>query len=469
MHALRDVRVSPTGPASRSPPAIPIRTSGSSRTFCQRRHAITGPMRRPSDVCPERTEKVSSPCTVQRVREASRDQRLAPVSASLCLASSTVLSAQTTGRTSGDSSPTLRGARPGVTVEQQPRASRGLATATSGRTASTGCRRAARATIDSREPERRSAPSRKQRRFARLDGHCRLRAHATRPRSRSSSRVGASHRPTSTTTGTNYTSNVIARLRSTGTTPTSSRRIPASRPTRATPKGASLPWPSTARLRAENQWIIDGVNTTNVNKGAQGKAINNEFVQEVEVKTGGYSVEYGRALGGVVNVVTKSGGNAFHGDGFVYYDSTGTAADEAIQARRLRARPDARRRRRSPGLRRRPRRFPPQGPPVVLRRVQPGQHQLRGVAGPGVHHVSTEDRFPLDAADNLYSGKLTWNAASSTRSSVPSSPILRRAPGRPQPTRGRALAGGWSTPPSTPCRRHGTPPEHRGAPTSAFA
>ena len=56
-------------------------------------------------------------------------------------------------------------------------------------------------------------------------------------------------------------------------------------------------------------------------KGVQGKAINNEFVQEVEVKTGGYQAEYGRALGGVINVITKSGGNAFHGDAFVYYDS----------------------------------------------------------------------------------------------------------------------------------------------------
>ncbi len=73
----------------------------------------------------------------------------------------------------------------------------------------------------------------------------------------------------------------------------------------------------------ENQWIIDGVNTTDVFKGIQGKAINNEFVQEVEVKTGGYQAEYGRALGGFVNVITKSGGNAVPRGAFLYYDSTG--------------------------------------------------------------------------------------------------------------------------------------------------
>ena len=66
-------------------------------------------------------------------------------------------------------------------------------------------------------------------------------------------------------------------------------------------------------------------------QGIQGKAINNEFIQEVEVKTGGYQAEYGRALGGIVNVITKSGGNEFHGDGFVYYDSTGTAAESELK------------------------------------------------------------------------------------------------------------------------------------------
>ena len=72
-------------------------------------------------------------------------------------------------------------------------------------------------------------------------------------------------------------------------------------------------------------------------KGTQGKAINNEFVQEVEVKTGGYQAEYGRALGGVINVITKSGGNAFHGDGFVYYDSAARAAEKQYQAGRISA------------------------------------------------------------------------------------------------------------------------------------
>src|SRR5262249_41525487 len=51
-------------------------------------------------------------------------------------------------------------------------------------------------------------------------------------------------------------------------------------------------------------------------------------IQEVEVKTGGYQAEYGRNTGGVINVVTKSGGNEFHGDLFGYYNSPGMSANE---------------------------------------------------------------------------------------------------------------------------------------------
>jgi hypothetical protein len=71
---------------------------------------------------------------------------------------------------------------------------------------------------------------------------------------------------------------------------------------------------------AENQYIIDGLNTTGVEVGTQGKTLNFDFIQEVEVKTGGLGAEYGRMTGGAVNVITKSGGNAFHGDGFGFFE-----------------------------------------------------------------------------------------------------------------------------------------------------
>ncbi len=85
----------------------------------------------------------------------------------------------------------------------------------------------------------------------------------------------------------------------------------------------------------ENAYIIDGVNTTGVKTGGQAKQLNNEFVQEVEVKTGGYEAEFGRVLGGTINVVTKSGGNEFKGDAFGYYDSGSLASSDARTAERV--------------------------------------------------------------------------------------------------------------------------------------
>lgn len=71
---------------------------------------------------------------------------------------------------------------------------------------------------------------------------------------------------------------------------------------------------------AENGYYIDGVNTTGVEYGFQGTFLNFEFIQEVDVKTGGYEAEYGRSTGGIINVITKSGGNTFNGDLFSYND-----------------------------------------------------------------------------------------------------------------------------------------------------
>ena len=72
---------------------------------------------------------------------------------------------------------------------------------------------------------------------------------------------------------------------------------------------------------AENSYYIDGANTTGVEYGTQGTELNFEFIEEVQVKSGSYSAEYGRATGSVISVITKSGGNEFHGDLFGYYDA----------------------------------------------------------------------------------------------------------------------------------------------------
>jgi len=73
----------------------------------------------------------------------------------------------------------------------------------------------------------------------------------------------------------------------------------------------------------ENNYILDGVNTTDPAFGGSGANLPFEFVQEVEIKTGAYGAEYGRATGGIFNVITKSGGNDFHGDAFGYFTTQG--------------------------------------------------------------------------------------------------------------------------------------------------
>jgi outer membrane receptor protein involved in Fe transport len=138
---------------------------------------------------------------------------------------------------------------------------------------------------------------------------------------------------TSTTGGASYTNRVIAKLPVARNYADIVRSNPGVFVDRGDTQGRSLALSIYGATSVENQWIIDGINTTNVIRGFQGKAINNEFVQEIEVKTGGYQAEYGRALGGIINVITKSGGNAFHGDAFVYYDSQDTKADEVVTDR----------------------------------------------------------------------------------------------------------------------------------------
>jgi outer membrane receptor protein involved in Fe transport len=68
----------------------------------------------------------------------------------------------------------------------------------------------------------------------------------------------------------------------------------------------------------ENNYILDGVTTTDPAFGGSGANLPFEFVQEIEIKTGAYGADIGKTTGGVFNVITKSGGNEFHGDAFFY-------------------------------------------------------------------------------------------------------------------------------------------------------
>ena len=73
---------------------------------------------------------------------------------------------------------------------------------------------------------------------------------------------------------------------------------------------------------AENMYYIDGTDVTNLYYGDRGQDAAFEFVDEVQVKASGYQAEFGGSLGGVVTVITRQGGNEFHGELIGYYSGS---------------------------------------------------------------------------------------------------------------------------------------------------
>jgi hypothetical protein len=63
----------------------------------------------------------------------------------------------------------------------------------------------------------------------------------------------------------------------------------------------------------QNQWRLDGLNSTDPVTHTFSTNLVFDAIQEISLQTAGYEAEYGKATGGVVNVITKSGGNNFSG------------------------------------------------------------------------------------------------------------------------------------------------------------
>ncbi len=88
----------------------------------------------------------------------------------------------------------------------------------------------------------------------------------------------------------------------------------------------------------DNLYIADGVNITDSafgglgtftrSYGSLGTGINTSFIKEVQIKTGGFEPQYGQSQGGIVNIITKSGTNEYHGALYGY------AQPQAFEAQR---------------------------------------------------------------------------------------------------------------------------------------
>jgi hypothetical protein len=127
-----------------------------------------------------------------------------------------------------------------------------------------------------------------------------------------------------------------------------------------------------------NNLMVDGFDNNDPTVGAVRSTFSQEAVREFQVLTNSYSAEFGKAAGGVVNIVTRSGTNEFRGTAFGYY------RDEALNARDHFER------------------FDPFGTPVARTKAPYGQVQWGGVLGGPIRRGRTFffgsfERLAIDA------------------------------------------------------------------------
>ena len=87
---------------------------------------------------------------------------------------------------------------------------------------------------------------------------------------------------------------------------------------------------------SDNVYYIDGMNVTDPYRASGGFTIPFNFIKGIDVKEGGYEAEFGKATGGIINVITPSGSNEFEASVFSYYTGdalTGKQKDESISPR----------------------------------------------------------------------------------------------------------------------------------------
>jgi len=78
---------------------------------------------------------------------------------------------------------------------------------------------------------------------------------------------------------------------------------------------------------SENAYYINGFNTTDPQRGMGGLSLPYGAIEQQEIYTGGYSAQYGRSDGGVINMVGKRGTNEWHFGGQVLWEPAFAQAD----------------------------------------------------------------------------------------------------------------------------------------------
>ena len=84
-------------------------------------------------------------------------------------------------------------------------------------------------------------------------------------------------------------------------------------------QGADNSTPVLGERAGNNNFMIDGQPNKNTVNGGAAAQFNQETIAEFQVLTAGYKAEFGQASGAIVNVITRSGTNSYHGVGSLFY------------------------------------------------------------------------------------------------------------------------------------------------------
>jgi hypothetical protein len=213
----------------------------------------------------------------------------------------------------------------------------------------------------------------------------------------------------SAATGTTYPATVLRRIAIIRNYADILRLQPGVQPDTAATQGRAAPLAIYGSTSIENLYLIDGVNTNDVKQSFQGTVLPPEAIEEVEIKTGGYGADYGHAVGGVINAVTRSGGNEFHGDVFGYYNSPGMRAEVKATDQDILAAEQTSIDRWDAGL--------AFGGYVFKDRLWFfGSYDRIGQTTDRIPEQgpAAGGTYPFDSDSNLFTGKLTWNAGPGT-------------------------------------------------------